>query len=73
LKQNYYKKWNIFSQVAPRRGAWIETRCRFEAGSPDTVAPRRGAWIETLSTKIRFTVWMVAPRRGAWIETYENT
>ena len=36
--------------VAPRVGAWIETRLYVEGGTQNiTVAPRVGAWIETLS------------------------
>ena len=33
--------------VAPRRGAWIETRYRKTDIIIRRVAPRRGAWIET--------------------------
>ena len=33
--------------VAPRVGAWIETRVRGPGGGGVYVAPRVGAWIET--------------------------
>ena len=33
--------------VAPRAGAWIETRNSSCSESSATVAPRAGAWIET--------------------------
>ena len=36
-------------QVAPRAGAWIETRKDIRATSRSYVAPRAGAWIETSS------------------------
>ena len=34
-------------QVAPRRGAWIETVHKPQVSLIKRVAPRRGAWIET--------------------------
>ncbi len=34
-------------KVAPRTGAWIETRQRFLSTYAPKVAPRTGAWIET--------------------------
>jgi len=55
--------------VAPRAGAWIETRsvpaCPWRAA----VAPRAGAWIETYSLGSHNFPMSVAPRAGAWIET----
>ena len=60
--------WN--TDVAPRRGAWIETDLDLEREEREEVAPRRGAWIETKHWDIhRYSTWHVAPRRGAWIET----
>ncbi len=35
------------SWVAPRTGAWIETRWPRNTASFNAVAPRTGAWIET--------------------------
>ncbi|MDI9485935.1 MAG: hypothetical protein QM372_10765, partial [Bacillota bacterium] len=35
--------------VAPRAGAWIETKTAHATSPPRQVAPRAGAWIETLS------------------------
>ena len=59
----------LLKKVAPRTGAWIETRY----GSPDSrenhVAPRTGAWIETTSFLGASLAAGVAPRTGAWIET----
>ncbi|KUG21531.1 hypothetical protein ASZ90_008712 [hydrocarbon metagenome] len=34
--------------VAPREGAWIETRFPVVVSIPNDVAPREGAWIETI-------------------------
>ncbi len=34
--------------VAPRAGAWIETKKEYEEELKDGVAPRAGAWIETV-------------------------
>ena len=55
--------------VAPRAGAWIETRRLCSAWGQAIVAPRAGAWIETgIRADGRLLAW-VAPRAGAWIET----
>ena len=37
--------------VAPRVGAWIETKAEREGAKGQEVAPRVGAWIETLISK----------------------
>ena len=55
-------------QVAPRRGAWIETDEEGRLCYPSEVAPRRGAWIETRWWAQTESNRRVAPRRGAWIE-----
>ena len=34
--------------VAPRAGAWIETRAWIKCKNAYIVAPRAGAWIETV-------------------------
>ena len=54
--------------VAPRAGAWIETRPTMLAIDL-LVAPRAGAWIETSSAIGADRSRQVAPRAGAWIET----
>ena len=60
----------IADKVAPRAGAWIETRAYHKSkGWSDIVAPRAGAWIETLTASRLSTNTGVAPRAGAWIET----
>ncbi len=56
-------------QVAPRRGAWIETEETLAQLYLKAVAPRRGAWIETNPKVLIIQGLVVAPRRGAWIET----
>ena len=56
--------------VAPRVGAWIETRPTIVKFPQTKVAPRVGAWIETLYDKHLIDKATVAPRVGAWIETY---
>ena len=58
------------SPVAPRVGAWIETRAAFAGEYSVMVAPRVGAWIETVAIRpLRYSL-NVAPRVGAWIETF---
>ena len=58
--------------VAPRAGAWIETKQQYPPLLRYGVAPRAGAWIETSRLPNTLTRWSVAPRAGAWIETYEQ-
>ncbi len=60
---------NGFGLVAPRTGAWIETRSPFVYLPFILVAPRTGAWIETWLSKYIISLSQVAPRTGAWIET----
>ena len=57
------------NHVAPRVGAWIETRHAMQAKPCIAVAPRVGAWIETIFGFIAGIAGGVAPRVGAWIET----
>jgi len=38
---------NLLFEVAPRTGAWIETKLLRKEMHPRRVAPRTGAWIET--------------------------
>ena len=51
-------------EVAPRVGAWIETKLRSKADRMGWVAPRVGAWIETgvsiskCSTDLSHPVWV---------------
>ena len=54
--------------VAPRAGAWIETRA-IRRTLPLLLVARAGAWIETLGANHGFGLYRVAPRAGAWIET----
>ena len=56
-------------RVAPRVGAWIETRQKRKPTLTMRVAPRVGAWIETISILEEVKNAVVAPRVGAWIET----
>jgi len=55
--------------VAPRVGAWIETRSPPPVRACRWVAPRVGAWIETAQLTPMPSQVKVAPRVGAWIET----
>ena len=55
--------------VAPHRGAWIETAPVCPASAHGYVAPHRGAWIETDCDIVTCFCKQVAPHRGAWIET----
>ena len=57
-------------QVAPRVGAWIETKARIARCRHLLVAPRVGAWIETSTSASPLSNFAVAPRVGAWIETF---
>ena len=59
----------MYYLVAPRVGAWIETRCQIGILNEGRVAPRVGAWIETYSHPYILPLQPVAPRVGAWIET----
>ena len=56
--------------VAPRVGAWIETKYYSGNNASYLVAPRVGAWIETIISALLSSVVEVAPRVGAWIETH---
>ena len=47
LKQKCKSIGCIGRDVAPRVGAWIETRIEIDYLDPLAVAPRVGAWIET--------------------------
>ena len=58
------------ADVAPRAGAWIETRAELPRAGEDLVAPRAGAWIETHHSHAATLSRSVAPRAGAWIETF---
>ena len=47
--------WIVFSSekyhVAPRAGAWLETRLDVDEKNTVAVAPRAGAWLETIDRK----------------------
>ena len=43
-EQEYYDDGNL---VAPRAGAWVETKTVVGAACIGDVAPRAGAWVET--------------------------
>ena len=60
---------SLLVQVAPRAGAWIETRFCPALPLHGGVAPRAGAWIETGQAATDAGAAAVAPRAGAWIET----
>ena len=60
--------------VAPRAGAWIETRQAWRASLSNGLRLPGSAWgvkrwIETSEWFGRTTAAAVAPRAGAWIET----
>ncbi len=69
LKRHFHIKCRRIISVAPRAGAWIETRDGVERDVLFCVAPRAGAWIETYDRPVPVFVDLVAPRAGAWIET----
>ena len=70
MKHVWFHGYTSVRSVAPRTGAWIETRILTAKtqGEPK-VAPRTGAWIETPSQYNVALQDIVAPRTGAWIET----
>jgi len=55
--------------IAPRVGAWIETRMSWGLTGKSRIAPRVGAWIETFMNIPASPSNLIAPRVGAWIET----
>ena len=55
--------------VAPRVGAWVETRPQSWLCAINPVAPRVGAWVETRAWHNAMGYTYVAPRVGAWVET----
>ncbi len=69
LKQKVPGAWGNRPTVAPRAGAWIETRQCPAYLRRLRVAPRAGAWIETNDFVTFSIIFLVAPRAGAWIET----
>jgi len=69
LKLNTRAEDERRNHVAPRAGAWIETRITRPTGRICNVAPRAGAWIETRRLAMTRQAKCVAPRAGAWIET----
>ena len=72
MKPRTYGQPRQQGQVAPRAGAWIETRRLPRRLAPNPVAPRAGAWIETYLAAMTGWTNVVAPRAGAWIETQMN-
>ena len=50
LKHTIREGHRVAFVVAPRAGAWIETRCFRVHRLQMCVAPRAGAWIETVPT-----------------------
>ena len=69
LKPILYTKSERNKSVAPRVGAWIETKVTERLIGISKVAPRVGAWIETCMRENANKIEFVAPRVGAWIET----
>ena len=69
LKHIAFQCLDLCRRVAPRVGAWIETKGRCPLAVGDSVAPRVGAWIETYDNDLLTISGTVAPRVGAWIET----
>mgnify|MGYP007011738101 CR=1 FL=1 len=48
LKHTYRNGYYQNREVAPRRGAWVETKQMPNSDKLLKVAPRRGAWVETV-------------------------
>ncbi len=64
LKQSYTFYTGFIRWVAPRAGAWIETKHISQRDPQDKVAPRAGAWIETSGTQSPVTDLCGRPPRG---------
>ena len=57
--------------VAPRAGAWIETKSYNPCNATWQVAPRAGAWIETsLAMQMLLKYWVSPPVRGRGLKLY---
>ena len=56
--------------VAPRAGAWIETRHKSGRYGVDYVAPRAGAWIETQEPRTEFVGFASHPVRVRGLKRY---
>ena len=52
------------SLVAPRTGAWIETRFAATIAETIRVAPRTGAWIETVTWALSLSTVSCRPPHG---------
>ena len=48
MKHTYRNGYYQNREVAPRRGAWVETKQMPNSDKLLKVAPRRGAWVETV-------------------------
>ncbi len=60
----------ISFQVAPRRGAWIETTgANGQHTLPSASRPAGARGLKQLARMVNTPYRAVAPRRGAWIET----
>jgi hypothetical protein len=59
---------DIFQNVAPHAGAWIEIRFCAKLLLAVFVAPHAGAWIEIMPAVDILPKCAVAPHAGAWIE-----
>ena len=69
IETSLFQSFNFIPFVAPRVGAWIETRSSFDL-SRRVMSPL--AWGRGLKPRFRLqlsTKRLVAPRVGAWIET----
>jgi len=60
------------SDVAPRTGAWIETRKEFGDVCAMPSPPARGRGLKPQCHQTAALNLRVAPRTGAWIETGMN-
>ena len=69
LKQQVELWVHACKQVAPRAGAWIETRSPAKPLGPALSRPVRARGLKHHTKQSRRTSYAVAPRAGAWIET----
>ena len=60
------------SGVAPRAGAWIETRVPLEVTTKLRVAPRAGAWIETWALQSIYLKTRSLPARERGLKQYPS-
>jgi len=71
IETTYIEEFRSKPIVAPRVGAWIETRDKPAFGKPWESPPAWGRGLKRNFRQGRRALRYVAPRVGAWIETHQ--